>query len=101
VQQGAATAGRFFHLWGVQPPQESMPVFVFAVTPDPLGTGVLQPFSKTVWQMCHHIGYLDPNHCILFDICQQIFEDYAAVRHQNFCYICLNYCVCMANFAKF
>jgi hypothetical protein len=40
-----------------QPPQESMPVF--AVTPDRLCTGVLQPFSKAVWQVSHHIGYLD------------------------------------------
>ena len=42
-----------------QPPQESMPVFVFAVTPDRLRTGVLQPFSKAVWKFRHHIGYLD------------------------------------------
>jgi hypothetical protein len=34
-----------------QPPQESMPVFVFAVTPDRLRTGVLQPFSKAVWNV--------------------------------------------------
>ena len=42
-----------------QPPQESMPVFVFAVTPDRLRTGILQPFSKAVWQVRNHIGYLD------------------------------------------
>ena len=42
-----------------QPLQESMPVFVFAVTPDRLRTGVLQPFSKAVWQVRNHIGYLD------------------------------------------
>ena len=44
---------------GEQPPQESMPVFVFAGTPDRLCTGVLQPFSKAVWQVRHYIGYLD------------------------------------------
>jgi hypothetical protein len=44
---------------GEQPPQESMPVFVFAVTPDRLRTGILQPFSKAVWQVSNHIGYLE------------------------------------------
>ena len=46
-------------MFGEQPPQEYMPVFVFAVTPDRLRTGVLKPFSKVVWEVCHNIGYLE------------------------------------------
>jgi hypothetical protein len=44
---------------GEQPPQEYMPVFVFAVTPDRPRTKILKPFSKAVWDMCHNIGYLE------------------------------------------
>jgi hypothetical protein len=47
-------------MFGEQPPQKYMPVFVFAVTPDRLRTGVLKPFSKADRQVCHNIGYLEP-----------------------------------------
>jgi hypothetical protein len=43
-----------------QPSQKSVSVFVLAATPDHLRAGVLQPFFKAVWQVCHNIGYLDP-----------------------------------------
>ena len=70
-----------------QPPQESMPVFVFAVTPDRLRTGILQPFSKAVWQVCHHIGYLEIELSMFSDFYQQIFVDMLPFGIQNFCYI--------------
>jgi hypothetical protein len=64
-----------------------MPVFVFAVTPDRLRAGVLQPFSKAVWQVCHHIGYLEPQSCILSDICQEISGNMLPAGIRIFCYI--------------
>src|SRR5947207_639408 len=62
-----------------QPPQESMPVFVFAVTPDRLRTGILQPFSKAVWQGCHHISYLVAKYLHLFRHLSTNFYRYAAI----------------------
>jgi hypothetical protein len=51
-----------------------MPVFVFAVTPDRLRTGILQPFSKAVWQGRHYIGYLETQSLSFFSQYRQRYE---------------------------
>jgi hypothetical protein len=51
---------------------------VFAVTPDRLCTGVLQPFSKAVWQVRNHIGYLETQYSQLLRHLSTNFCRYAA-----------------------